>query len=86
MDNRSSPPHRRRVHRHRQVVLARMERPMSDIKVHHLSPQEFVEFELNSRDTMRIRVAYLGQVPDTDKASIGIEITYASELENKKDK
>ena len=54
---------------------------MSEIKVHHLSPQEFVEFELNSRETMRVRVAYLGQVPETDKASMGIEITYATELE-----
>ena len=49
--------------------------------VHHLSPQEFVELELNSRETMRVRVAYLGQVPDTDKASLGIEIAYAPELE-----
>ena len=58
---------------------------MTDIKVHHLSPQEFVEFELNSRDTMRVRVAYLGQVPETDKASVAIEIAYAPELENEKD-
>jgi len=54
---------------------------MSDIKVHHLSPQEFVEFELNSRETMRVRVAYLGQVPETGKASLAIEIVYAPELE-----
>ena len=54
---------------------------MSEIKVHHLSPQEFVEFEIGSRDPMRIKVAYLGQVPDTDLASIAIEITYAPELE-----
>ena len=58
---------------------------MSEIKVHHLSPQEFVEFEIGSRDPMRIRVAYLGQVPESDKASIGIEITYASELEVEND-
>ena len=58
-----------------------VDNPMSDIVVHHLSPQEFVEFELNSRETMRVRIAYLGQVPDTDKASLGVEITYATELE-----
>ena len=57
---------------------------VSDITVHHLSPQEFVEFEVNSRDTMRIRIAYLGQVPDTDKASLAIEIAYAPELEKEK--
>ena len=57
---------------------------MSDIKVHHLSPQEFVEFTLNSRETMRVRVAYLGQVTDTDKASLGIEITYWDKLEAEK--
>ena len=59
---------------------------MSEIKVHHLSPQEFVEFEMNSRETMRVRVAYLGQVPETDKASVAIEIAYAPELETEKDK
>ena len=58
---------------------------MSKIVVHHLSPQEFVELELNSRETMRVRVAYLGQVPDTDKASLGIEIAYWDELEAEKD-
>ena len=57
---------------------------MSDIRVEHLSPQEFVEFEVSSRDTVRIRVAYLGQVPDTGKASLGIEVTYAPELEGEK--
>ena len=54
---------------------------MSKIVVHNLSPQEFVELEVGSRDPFRIRVAYLGQVPDTDKASLGIEIAYAPELE-----
>ena len=49
--------------------------------MHHISPQEFVEFTLSSRETMRVRIAYLGQVPDTDKASLGVEITYATELE-----
>ena len=57
---------------------------MRKIVVHHLSPQEFVELELNSRETMRVRVAYLGQVPDTDKASLGIEVTYWDKLEAEK--
>ena len=49
---------------------------MPDIQVRHLSPQEFVEFEVSSREPMRIRIAYLGQVPDTDRASIGVEVRY----------
>ena len=50
---------------------------MSDIQVHHLTPQEYVEFELSSREPMQVRIAYLGQVPDTDKASFGVQVRYA---------
>jgi len=50
---------------------------MTDIKVHWLSSQEFVEFELSSREPMQVRIAYLGQVPDTDKASIVVQVRYA---------
>ena len=55
---------------------------MSDIQVKWLSPQEFVEFELSSREPMQVTIAYLGQVPDTDKASIGVQVRYAGEMEN----
>jgi hypothetical protein len=58
---------------------------MSDIQVRHLSPQEFVEFEVSSREPMQIRVAYLGAVPDTDKVSIATEIRYAGTLQEDTD-
>ena len=54
---------------------------MNDIKVTHLSPQEFVEFELSSREPIQVRIAYLGQVPDTDKASFGVQVRYAGDTE-----
>ena len=54
---------------------------MSDITVHHLSPQEYVEFELSSREPMQVQIAYLGQVPDTDKASVAVSIRYAGDME-----
>ena len=53
---------------------------MSDINVMQLSAQEYVEFELESREPMRVRIAYLGQ-SDDDKASLGIEIAYAGDME-----
>jgi len=54
---------------------------MSDINVMQLAPQEYVEFELSSREPMQVRIAYLGQSPDDDRASLGIEIRYAGDLE-----
>jgi hypothetical protein len=55
---------------------------MSDIKVHWFSPQEFVEFELSSREPMQVKVAYLGQVPEIDKAAIAIEVRYAGDKDD----
>lgn len=55
---------------------------MSDKQVTHLSDQEYVQFVVNSREDIRIRVAFLGLVPDTDKVSIGIEVVYAGDTEN----
>ena len=55
---------------------------MSDIKVHHLAPQEFIEFELNSRESMKVRIAYLGPVPDTDKVSIATEVKFWDEIKD----
>jgi len=56
---------------------------MSEKQVTWLSDQEYVEFEIQSRDEMRIRIAFLGLVPDTDKVSIGIEVLYKSEFKDK---
>jgi hypothetical protein len=58
---------------------------MSDITVHHIGPQEFIEFELSSREPMQVTIAYLGPVPDTDKVSIATEIRYAGTLQEDTD-
>ena len=44
------------------------------MKTYHLSPDEFVAVEVSSTTDVQVRVAYIGQVPDTDKASIAIEV------------
>ena len=54
---------------------------MSDITVHHIGPQEFIKFELSSREPMEVSIAYLGAVPDTDKVSLGVQIRYAGDTE-----
>ena len=53
---------------------------MGDIQVRHFAPQEFVEFELSSREPMQVRIAYLGQAPD-GRASVAIEVRYAGDRE-----
>jgi len=58
---------------------------MADIQVRHLSPQEFVEFEVSSREPMQIKIAYLGAVPDSDKASLAIQVRYAGDMKDSND-
>ena len=55
---------------------------MSDIKVQYLAPQEFIEFELNSRESMKVKIAYLGPVPGTDKVSIATEVRFWDEIKD----
>lgn len=55
---------------------------MGDIRVQYLAPQEFIEFELNSRESMMVKIAYLGPVPDTDKVSIATEVKFWDEIKD----
>ena len=54
---------------------------MPDLKVVHIPVQSFTEFEVSSREPMQISIAFLGVVPETGDASIGIQIRYAGDKE-----